>query len=156
MLQIYNIFLIYKLNHHYFSPFKECPYKNKKVAVFPDGHFTILFFPFRRGTKNVERLLSTPRFFIFTSHPLGRGRGWALKWSVAHAARSGDSGQCCRECCNGDAHNDLPQTLLFFHLFNLQFDNLQFTIYLQFYLFGTQRHRDSSTSEVWRCNQRIN
>ena len=92
--------------------------------------------------KNVERLLSTPHFLsfsLFTFHfspplPPGRGRGWALERAVAHAARSGDSGQCCRECCNGDAHNDLPQTFLFCHNFlNLQFDNLLFTIYLQFY-----------------------
>ena len=70
------------------------------------------------------------------SSPPGRGRGWALERAVAHAARSGDSGQCCRECCNGNAHNDLPQTPFFFHLLYLLFDDLlfiyNFTIYFSF------------------------
>jgi len=90
--------------------------------------------PFRTFSPSFSFSLFTFHFSLFTSHPFGRGRGWALERAVAHAARSGDSGQCCRECCNGNAHNDLPQTLLFFHLFNLLFYNLLFTIYLQFIL----------------------
>jgi len=42
-----------------------------------------------------------------------------LKRAVAHAARGGDSGQCCRQCCDDYTHNDLPHILLFIH--NIQF-----------------------------------
>ena len=35
-----------------------------------------------------------------------------LERPVAHAARGGDSGQCCRQCCDDYTHNNLPHILL--------------------------------------------
>ena len=40
-----------------------------------------------------------------------------LERPSAHAARGGDSGQCCRQCCDDYTHNNLPHILLFIHSF---------------------------------------
>ena len=68
---------------------------------------SLVDFPLRAVELNL--LLSLNRSLQFSI--------FNLEWPVAHAARGGDSGQCCRQCCNDYTHNNLPHILLFIHSF---------------------------------------